>query len=310
MSNIEFGKMKIEKKRVALKRLMGEVVTIVRDRFETKKISFVNNLDSLEEVFILCDSIRLQQILFNILGNASKFTPRGGNVELSVCVLKEKENSVTVQFRVTDDGIGITKKQQEKLFKAFGESDDRLLMKKAGTGLGLAVSQNLVNMMGGTIELASELGGGSTFSFTLTFEKAGLEKSTGNFVIPNLSGQNILIAEDIDINRMVLSEMLRDTNVNIDEAADGALAVEKFSASTEGHYSFVFMDLLMPNMDGHTAAREIRNLNRSDAKSVPIIAVSANAYAEDIEETLRSGMNKHLAKPIDFSELMQVLIEN
>jgi signal transduction histidine kinase len=310
MSNIEFGKMRIEKKRVALKRVLNEVATVVRDRFVTKKITFENNFSDLEEVFVECDSLRLQQILFNILGNASKFTPRDGHVKLLADVVKEKPDTITVQFKIIDDGIGISKKQQQKLFSAFEQSDERVKMQKEGAGLGLAVSQNLVQMMGGEITVESELGEGSTFAFTLTFDRAASVENEQSLAIPDLTGKHILIAEDIDINRIVLAEMLQGTNVGIDEALDGSLAVEKFAASEEGYYSFIFMDLLMPNMDGHTAAREIRSLDRGDAGTVPIIAVSANAYAEDVAESLKSGMNKHIAKPIDFSELMQVLIES
>jgi CheY-like chemotaxis protein len=164
-------------------------------------------------------------------------------------------------------------------------------------------------MMGGRISARSEPGKGSVFSFEIRLEKGKAELEETNLVIPDLSGKHILSAEDIEVNRMVLASLLEETHAEIDEAVDGLEAVEKFKASPEGYYCFVFMDLLMPNMGGHEAARSIRNLDRSDAATVPIVALSANAYQEDVNQSIESGMDGHLAKPADFAELMSVLAE-
>jgi CheY-like chemotaxis protein len=178
-----------------------------------------------------------------------------------------------------------------------------------GAGLGLAISQSLVNMMGGTISVASTLGKGSVFSFTIRLEMDLAAQVETALVIPDLTGKHSLSVEDIEINRLVLAELLAETNAEVDEAVDGMDAVEKFKGSPEGYYCFVFMDLLMPNMNGHDAARCIRNLDRADAASVPIVALSANAYPEDINQSIAAGMNSHLTKPVDFAEIMRTLAE-
>jgi CheY-like chemotaxis protein len=164
-------------------------------------------------------------------------------------------------------------------------------------------------MMGGTISVKSTPGKGSVFSFRLNFKKAPAARETGEPAAPNLSGKHILSVEDIEINRIVLSELLAETKAAVDDAVDGVQAVEKFKASPEGYYDFIFMDLLMPNMNGYDAARIIRSLPRADAATVPIVALSANAYREDVSHAMAVGMDGHIAKPVDFAELMRVLAE-
>jgi CheY-like chemotaxis protein len=182
-------------------------------------------------------------------------------------------------------------------------------MKHGGAGLGLAISQSLVKMMGSEITCESAPDKGSVFSFNINFEKASVSMDLWTSKIPDLKGKHILIAEDIEINRIVLRELLSETNAEMDEAVDGTEALEKFKASPVGYYEFIFMDLLMPNMNGHDATRAIRALPREDAKNVPIVALSANAYPEDVDQAIEAGMNGHLAKPIDFVNVMRILTE-
>ena len=250
----------------------------------------------------------LKQILLNLLGNAVKFTREDGHVEFAVMVEGETETEAEVSFTVRDDGIGMTGAQVEKLFTPF-EQGSVNSMKHGGTGLGLAIAQSLTRMMGGGISVRSTPGKGSVFSFCLRFEKVPCLRETGEPAAPDLSGKRILSVEDIEINRFILVELLSETNAVVDEAVDGVQALEKFKASPEGYYDFIFMDLLMPNMNGFDAARGIRNLDRADAVTVPIFALSANAYREDIEQAMAAGMNGHLAKPMNFAELMRVLAE-
>jgi signal transduction histidine kinase/CheY-like chemotaxis protein len=308
MSNIESGQLKIENDRFILNSAIENAADIIRERCAAKGISFTHNVDSLPGLTVSSDKLRLKQILINVLGNAVKFTKEDGKVDFTVKLENETETRADLSFAVTDTGIGMTAEQQKKLFTAF-EQGSVNSMKHGGAGLGLAISQSLVKMMGGVINVESEPGKGSVFSFRISFEKAPALQETGEPVVPDLSGRHILSVEDIEINRMVLNELLSETKAEVDEAVDGIEAVEKFKASPEGYYDLVFMDLLMPNMNGHDAARSIRNLDRPDAVKVPIVALSANAYPEDVDQAIASGMDKHLAKPIDFAALMRVLAE-
>ncbi|MDR0997536.1 MAG: response regulator [Treponema sp.] len=309
MSNIESGNFKIENAPFALTGALGNIIDIIRERCDTAGLSFSSNIDSLQELTVIGDKLRLKQILINILGNAVKFTREDGKIDFTVKIEAETETRVDISFTARDTGIGISAEQQARLFTPF-EQGSVNSMKHGGAGLGLAISQSLVNMMGGgPIGVESAPGKGSVFSFRLGFEKAAPLEEAGKPVTPNLSGKRILSVEDVEVNRMVLRELLSETRAEVDEAPDGLEAVEKFKASPVGYYNFIFMDLLMPNMNGYDAARGIRSLDRPDAATVPIVALSANAYQEDIKQATAAGMDGHLAKPIDFPALMRVLAE-
>jgi signal transduction histidine kinase/CheY-like chemotaxis protein len=308
MSNIESGKMKIENARFVFDRVMNEVVSIIGERCQAKGITFTHNAADLPRAAIMCDKLRLKQILINLLGNAVKFTPEDGSVDFTIRITEETASFFDVSFIVTDNGIGITEEQQEKLFTAF-EQGSANSMKHGGLGLGLAISRGLAEMMRGTITVKSAPAKGSVFTLALRLEKAASTLDEDKPAVPDLSGRHILSVEDIEINRMVLVELLAETGAVIDEAANGLEALEKFAASPEGYYCFIFMDLLMPHMNGYDTAMKIRAMNRADAASVPIVALSANAYQEDVKKALDAGMNGHLTKPIDFALLMKTLAE-
>jgi signal transduction histidine kinase/ActR/RegA family two-component response regulator len=308
MSNIESGLLKMENDRFILNSAITNTADIIRERCAAKGLAFTSNAETLPEITVMADKLRLKQILINILGNAVKFTKEDGKVGFAVKIEGETETRVDLSFAVTDTGIGMSAERQAKLFTPF-EQGSVNSMKHGGTGLGLAISQSLVKMMGGAISVESSPGKGSVFSFRVSFEKAPALQETGDPVVPDLRGRHILSVEDIEINRMVIAELLSETKAEVDEAVDGAEAVEKFKASPPGYYHFILMDLLMPNMNGHDAARSIRNLDRSDAATVPIVALSANAYQEDVDQAIASGMNSHLAKPVDFAALMRILAE-
>jgi signal transduction histidine kinase/CheY-like chemotaxis protein len=308
MSNIESGRLTIENSRFVLNSALETIADIIQERCNANGLTFSYNGDSLPQLTVLGDKLRLKQILINLLGNAMKFTREDGKIDFTVRVERETETGAAVSFTVQDTGIGITAEQMKKLFTPF-EQGSANHMKHGGAGLGLAIAQNLTRMMGGKISVTSALGKGSVFSFRINFEKAPVLQETGEPEVPDLSGKRILSVEDIEINRIVLDELLAETKAAIEEAVDGVQAVEKFKASPEGYYDFIFMDLLMPNMNGYDAARNIRNLARTDAVTVPIVALSANAYQEDVREAMAAGMNGHIAKPVDFTELMKVLAE-
>nr|WP_305118727.1 response regulator [Brucepastera parasyntrophica] len=211
---------------------------------------------------------------------------------------------------MADNGIGMTNEQISKLFIAFEQTDSNISARFGGTGLGLAISHSLVSKMGGFITVQSQPERGSLFSFTINMEKVGTDQNPEEQkteFIPDLKGRRILIVEDIKINRLILLELLADTGIEMEEAEDGDLAVQKFSDSPEGYYDLIFMDVQMPSLDGYEATRRIRALDRKDAASVSIIAMTANAYREDVEAALQSGMNGHIAKPIDIDSVMRIL---
>ncbi|MDR0878583.1 MAG: response regulator, partial [Treponema sp.] len=354
MSKIESGKFVIVHDPFILLTAMEEVENIILQRCEEKHIRFEADFEGLSNtVGVMGDKLRLKQVLINLLGNAVKFTPDSGVIRFSVnpCGDEPDQNKgdsqnntvIPVHFKVSDNGIGMTPPQMKNLFTAFEQADNSISTRFGGTGLGLAISQNLIRQMGGLITVESVFGSGSSFEFTLNMDIAeAIEKEAdkADTEASEFPGKRILLAEDIDINRMILKELLADTKVIIDEAVDGKEALEKFSAAPENYYDLIFMDVQMPNMDGHEATRKIRELEAErlasmefgaqtqtpkqllgpqpsgehregsllePVKQVPIVAMTANAYREDIDRALAAGMNGHLAKPIDIGEVMKSL---
>jgi signal transduction histidine kinase len=312
MSKIESGKFSLASEPFHLGAAMKEVANIIRLRCADKHITLVTDFDTLPAVGVRGDRLRLKQVLINLLGNAVKFTPQGGKIEFVASVGGQTDTCVTMNFAVRDTGIGMSEEQLSKVFKAFEQGDNTISVHYGGTGLGLAISQSLVEMMEGHISVQSKPGEGSTFTFTVKLEKAEAvfageaEKAEAAL---DLSGKRMLLAEDVEINRLILRELLAETRISIEEACDGNEALEKFAASPPGYYDLVFMDIQMPHMDGYAATRRIRALGRPDASAVPIIAITANAYREDIQRALDAGMNGHIAKPIDLSAVMRILAE-
>jgi CheY-like chemotaxis protein len=308
MSKIESGKFTIAHEAFDIKTAMEEVSHIIIQRCAEQKLVFETDFSGLGDHSVLGDKLRLKQILINLLGNSVKFTGEGGIIRFLV-EKTDGEDSIAVHFLVSDTGIGMTPEQCDRLFTAFEQADNSISVRFGGTGLGLAISQNLVKMMGGLITVESEPGKGSVFSFTLEMETvaAAVKEKETELLSLDFTGKRILLAEDIEINRIILTELLSDTHIEIDEAADGALALAAFSEKPEGYYDLIFMDIQMPNMDGYETALHIRALNREDAKTIPIIAMTANAYREDVEHALKSGMNSHLAKPIEIEEVLKTL---
>jgi signal transduction histidine kinase/CheY-like chemotaxis protein len=312
MSKIESGKFVIVHEPFLLRVAMLEVANIIAPRCRSKQIHFLTNVRELPDAAVLGDKLRLKQVLINLLGNSVKFTPEEGKLALVVKIETETERAFTVTFRVTDSGIGMTEEQMAKIFKPFEQADNSIAARFGGTGLGLSISQNLVGQMTGQILVKSTPGKGSSFSFVIPLEKTEYtqeELKTEGDAMPDLTGKRILLVEDVEINRMILIELLEDTHVAIEEAEDGQKALDKFNASSLGYYDLIFMDIQMPNLDGYEATTRIRALDRADAKTVSIIAMTANAYREDIDKALSVGMNGHVAKPIDLNAVIRSLRE-
>jgi len=318
MSKIESGKFALIHEPFDILEALEEVSEITKTRCLEKQLRFVPEYNDIPDITVLGDKLRLKQVLINLLGNSVKFTPEGGKVNLKCSISRSESREPFFGFSVIDSGIGMTEEQINKLFTPFEQTDNTIAVRFGGTGLGLVISQDLVNQMGGQISVKSSPGKGSVFSFTIGLEvteSKTRETRTTVDSIPDLSGKRILLAEDIDINRLIIAELLSETNVSMEEATDGSKALEKFSSSVPGYYDFIFMDIQMPNMDGYEASRRIREVEKERnssgnlQKPVPIYAMTANAYREDIDRAMQAGMNGHVSKPIDIKIIMKILVE-
>ena len=312
MSKIESGKFILVHESFPLKTAMREVATIIIQRCVDKDITFIDNISKLQDISVTGDKLRLKQVLINLLGNAVKFTPESGEIKFLINTVAQNADTITVRFTVADTGIGMTEAQMGKLFTTFEQTDSSIAVQFGGTGLGLAISQNLVGMMGGIITVESQPQQGSDFSFSLPMPFAEYvdEAEAPELVeCPDLTGKRMLLAEDIEINRIILCELLADTHIEIEEAEDGQYAVEMFEASPPGYYDVIFMDVQMPRMNGYQAASMIRGLSHPDAKEVLIVAMTAHAYQEDIQNAINAGMNTHLPKPVDIDRVLRLLAE-
>jgi signal transduction histidine kinase/CheY-like chemotaxis protein len=309
MAKIEAGKFILNAQPFAFKPAMMEVESIIQSRCAEKNIEFLVDLNVPSDVTIIGDKLRLKQVIINLLGNAVKFTDEGGEIGFSVFEESAKADEIVLRFTVFDNGIGITDEQKEKLFEAFEQADASISSRFGGTGLGLAISQNLVKNMGGNIGVESTPGMGSSFSFVIPFEVSDVPEENVRITseVPKLSGKNILLVEDIQINRDILLSLLADTGASFECADDGKKGILLFEASEPFHFDLIFMDIQMPVMNGYEAATAIRALDREDAKTVPIIAMTANAYKEDVDKAIEAGMNGHIAKPIDLNHIYNAL---
>ena len=312
MSKIESGKFSLASEPFSLQTALDEVEGIFTQRCEEKSIALITDLDTASlPAAVTGDALRLKQVLINLLGNAVKFTSQGGTIRLGVNA-ESHEGHLSLGISVHDTGIGMTDEQLSRLFSAFEQADNTIAIKYGGTGIGLALSQHLVGMMGGVITVESRLGLGSVFSFVIQLpieeqtEQPGPETQGEH---PDLSQKRVLVVDDVDLNRFILCEFLSETNAIIEEAEDGAQALELVKAAPERYYDLIFMDVQMPNMDGYEATRQLRALSREDAATLPIVAMTANAYREDQERAYQAGMNRHIAKPLDIAELMRTLRE-
>ena len=255
---------------------------------------------------LMLDRIQIRQMLLNLLKNAWEAVPVPGG-QISVTAFTEKSG---ICINIQDNGCGIAKDKQEIIFKRFEQADNSDLARRQGTGLGLAISNRLVHMMDSEIELQSELGKGSIFGFHVTLELAQdqeeVKKAEDHPL--NVEGKRILIAEDNELNMEIITTILKDYKVIVESAYNGQEALDKIKASAPGYYDLIFMDIMMPVMDGLEATKEIRRLSRRDCQEIPIIAMSANAFDEDVKKSLASGMNGHLSKPIDLAKFEEVLL--
>lgn len=310
VSKIEAGKIELSEDAVDLPALAATVVEMIQPRCDEKSINFLTSIDSFSSPCFLADSLRLRQVLINLLGNAVKFTPEEGCVEFSIKNKGTKDGKTLVLFSVHDNGIGIKDSAKEAIFQSFEQGGGDISRNYGGTGLGLPISNQIVQLMGGDISVESFPGSGSTFSFEVWLKQTdNALENIDDFtdIEGRLAGKRALIVDDVELNRTIVTAMLEDSGLEMDEADDGSTALEMFEASPEFTYDIIFMDIHMPQMGGYDAAKAIRQLPRKDAKSVYIIALTANAFKEDIEKALASGMNGHIAKPLDMETLYKAM---
>jgi CheY-like chemotaxis protein len=253
-------------------------------------------------------------VLINLLGNANKFTPEGGEIIVRISTSQVDAQTYHLGIEVQDNGIGVSPDKLDRLFESFEQADGSISRKYGGTGLGLAITKNLIELMGGSITVASTVGKGTCFHFTINIEKGeplsvSNEESdaySSNATAPALQGKRLLIAEDIEINQEIVASILEETGAELVFTENGRKTVELFAADPLS-FDFIFMDIQMPEMDGLEATSLIRASGAPNAKTIPIVAMTANAFKEDAENSLRAGMNGHISKPINVKEVFSVL---
>src|SRR5574344_841655 len=318
ISKLESKKLSLNLTPVYAQDLITSLSDMMVPSLKNKNISYevINNGVRLD-VWFNTDKLRLQQIFANLVSNAIKFTPKGGRVTLTLDNINDTGKIALDKFTLRDTGIGMSKEfLKEGLFHPFSQEHNELTTQYAGSGLGLAIVKNLVELMHGTIKAESELGEGTTFTITLQFDILSQEEVNNKLhsdekkkSTVNLTGKHILLAEDNELNAEIAIAMLQKEGIVVERAQNGQVAVDDFNASKDGAYDLILMDIRMPIMDGITAAKKIRSINTDYAKKIPIIAMTANAYLEDREQTKAAGMNEHVAKPIDVAVLKDVLIK-
>ena len=311
MSRIESGKVSIEEADVHLPDVIRELRTINQSNADAKRLEMLFETQDVVHEDVVTDRLRLDQVLLNILSNAIKFTPAGGTVSFRVIEkASEKEGFADYEFRIRDNGIGMSEEFQKTIFDAFTREESTTISGIQGTGLGMAITKSIVDLMGGSITLSSEEGKGSEFVVELPFricETATRRVETPARTARDFSGKHLLLAEDNEMNQMIAVAILEEVGFAVDIAVDGAEAVEKMRIAPAGTYDAILMDVQMPRMDGYEATRQIRALEDPRKAHVPIIAVTANAFEEDQKIAFEAGMDGHLAKPYDVPKMMETL---
>lgn len=308
MSKIESGKMRLIEEKCNLMEMIQGLRPLLEAKLNENNIQYIADIQ-LKNHWFMADSLRLNQVLVNLLGNALKYSRPDGHVWLIVRETEEEKGFSNLYFQVRDDGIGIAPEKQQLIFRQFEQADNSENARKQGTGLGLAISRRIVRMMDSDIKLESEPGKGSSFSFNVKLQPVSGEKTTVTSQPEEISfpGKRILVVEDNELNMEIICTILENYGIKTEQAVNGKEAVRRMEESVPGYYDMIFMDIMMPEMDGLEATRTIRNLDREDCKKIPIYAMSANAFDEDVKRSLASGMNGHLSKPVNLQVLEKTL---
>ena len=312
-TRIESGKVTISPEPVDITQLTDNVQAIMNGLLYNRDLKFEVHREIPMNTYVLADVVRIREVLVNLLGNAVKFTKDGGKITLDISSYPgADEKHIITRYVVRDNGIGMSEEFQKKLFDPFSQEDDaNARTQYKGTGLGMAITKKYVDMMGGSIAVESKKGVGSTFTVEIPLElqEQVIQSEQKQHLNRDLTGIHVLMAEDNDLNAELATIILEDAGMTVTRASDGKEVVDLFKNHPRGTYDLILMDIMMPNMDGHQAAKAIRALGieRSDAVTIPIIALSANAFIDDIQESLDSGMNDHISKPINMEELIDTI---
>ena len=304
--------MRIDADEYYLPELVEDIGDAIQVGADKKHISFTVDTAGMKNEDVIADPLRLEQILINVLANAVKFTPDGGQISLRI-VQKDTASAgfADFEFHIKDNGIGMSEEFQKHIFEQFARERTSTVSKIQGTGLGLSITKSLVDMMGGRITVESEPGRGSEFTISLRFPVG--EAKAGQMIpvskASDFTGKKLLVVEDNELNLEIASTLLEEAGFEVDTAGNGKIAVEKVEASSAGRYDLILMDVQMPEMDGYEATRRIRALPDKKKAAIPIVAMTANAFEEDQKNALNAGMNGHIAKPLDIQKLFQVLSE-
>lgn len=315
MARIESGKIKVDENYERVGEVVDEIISTFSSEAEEKEIHLSGSM-KVTHRNILCDGTKIREIYVNLVSNAMKYTPRGGNVTITVEELPcEKEGYMKVKSEIKDTGIGMSKEYLPTLFEPFSREQNTTTRRIGETGLGMPIVKKMVDLMGGSIEVASELGKGTVFTFTLMhkiadrkFYSQKTEAAETSEMGKNLSGKHVLLAEDNDLNAEIAVTVLEETGIVIERVEDGIQCVNRVAQMSPGTYDLILMDIQMPNMDGYQAAQCIRHLDDKMKAEIPIIAMTANAFAEDRKKAFDAGMNGHIAKPIDIEKLGAVIL--
>ena len=361
MTRIESGRMNIKNEEFSFAKVLEQVNTIISGQCREKGLEYECRVKGAVDEYYIGDDMKLRQVMINILGNAIKFTPSGGSITFLVESIARFNGRSTLQFTISDTGIGMSKEFLPKLFDAFSQEDSSGTSRFGSTGLGMAITKSIIELMNGTITVESEKQKGTTFTVTVTLidcdrresvlqpdEKSGTEseesvlqpdeqnmrKSEETVLHPpkksgtesegpwetikkedtklirekaDLKGRRVLLAEDVKVNAEIMIMLLTMREMEVEHAENGRIAIEKFEGHEEGYYDAILMDIRMPEIDGLEATRKIRAMKRSDAKNIPIIALTANAFDEDVQRSMQAGLNAHLSKPVDPDVLFETL---
>lgn len=315
ISRIESGKIKYTPLPIDIREVTDTVLNIMHGFLSNRNINFRTRRTRIETPYVIADAVRIREVLVNILGNAVKFTDDGGSIIFEMNYYPwEDDKHIVVCYRISDTGVGMSEEFVEHIFDEFSQEENSARTQYKGTGLGMAITKRYVDLMGGTISVESKKNEGSTFTIEIPFEltdesevrKQGIPASKAD-----LTGVKILMAEDNELNAEIAMVQLEEAGIQVTRASDGKEVVKIFAENPPGTFDIILMDVMMPEMNGYEATKAIRSMNnRHDDSNIPIIAMTANAFAEDVQASLDAGMNGHIAKPINIDELIKAIARN